>query len=98
MVAVKIQSMFDFVEIFGQPEVKIDVKENTSIKDLLELLINQYGEKLKEKMIDPKTGDVFEHLEILCNGRNIKFLQGNDTILREGDSVTIFVPIGGGSL
>lgn len=96
MVTVKVQSMFDFVEIFGEPDVRVDVEENTSIKDLLGLLLNRYGEKLEEKMIDPKTGDVFEHLEILCNGRNIRFLQGNDTTLSEGDSVTIFVPIGGG--
>ena len=96
MLSVKLQSMFDFVEIFGKPEIKVEVKENSSVGELLEILMERYGERLKEKMIDPKTGEVFEHLEILRNGRNIRFLQGEDTVLREGDSVTIFVPIGGG--
>lgn len=96
MLSVKLQSMFDFVEIFGKPEIRVEVKENSSVGELLEILLERYGERLKEKMVDPKTGEVFEHLEILRNGRNIRFLQGEDTVLREGDSVTIFVPIGGG--
>jgi len=96
MLSVKLQSMFDFMEIFGSPEISIEVKKNSSVGELLEMLLARYGEKLKEKMIDPKTGGVFEHLEILRNGRNIRHFQGNDTVLVEGDSVTIFIPIGGG--
>lgn len=98
MSQVKIKSMFDFIDIFGHHEVPIDVQKDTSIKEFIEMLLRKYGDKLKEKIIDPKTGEVYEHLEILKNGRNIRFLQGHNTTLDEGDDVTIFVPIGGGSV
>lgn len=32
----------------------------------------------------------------LVNGRNIAFLQGENTTLKDGDRITIFPPIGGG--
>jgi sulfur-carrier protein len=96
MFQVKIKSMFDFIDIFGHHEVPVHVKKNTSVKEFIGMLLKKYGDKLKEKMIDPITDDVYEHLEILQNGRNIKFLQGHETRLNEGDDVTIFVPIGGG--
>ena len=54
MLSVKLQSMFDFMEIFGSPEVSIEVKKNSSVGELLEMLLVRYGEKLKEKMIDTR--------------------------------------------
>jgi molybdopterin synthase sulfur carrier subunit len=96
MFQVKIKSMFDFIDVFGHHEVPITVTPNTSVGDFIKMLLKTYGEKLEEKMIDPKTGDIYEHLEILQNGRNIRFLQGHSTTLNDGDDVTIFVPIGGG--
>jgi len=32
----------------------------------------------------------------LVNGRNIAFLQGGDTPLKDSDRITIFPPVGGG--
>ncbi|MDH5419483.1 MAG: MoaD/ThiS family protein, partial [Candidatus Bathyarchaeota archaeon] len=34
--------------------------------------------------------------QILINGRGIKALQGFETKLKEGDTVAIFPPVGGG--
>lgn len=33
---------------------------------------------------------------VMVNGRNIRFLDGNETELEGGDTVTVFPPIGGG--
>lgn len=36
------------------------------------------------------------YLHVLLNGRNIVFLDGPDTRLRDGDTVAVLPPIGGG--
>ena len=36
------------------------------------------------------------YLHVLCNGRNIAFLDGPRTRLHDGDVVTILPPVGGG--
>lgn len=44
---------------------------------------------------DPLQG-VEPKIMILINGRNIKFLQQMDTVLKDGDVIGLFPPIGGG--
>ena len=36
------------------------------------------------------------YLNVLINGRNIRFLQGYDTPLNDGDTVAFLPPVGGG--
>ncbi len=36
------------------------------------------------------------YLNILINGRNVRFLQGQDTELQAGDTVAFLPPVGGG--
>ena len=36
------------------------------------------------------------YLNVLINGRNVRFLQGNETPLHDGDTVAFLPPVGGG--
>ena len=36
------------------------------------------------------------YLNILINGRNVRFLQGRDSELQDGDTVAFLPPVGGG--
>ncbi len=36
------------------------------------------------------------YLNILINGRNVRFLQGDRTVLSDGDTVAFLPPVGGG--
>ncbi|RJQ27218.1 MAG: MoaD/ThiS family protein [Peptococcaceae bacterium] len=50
---------------------------------------------IKEKLCDEK-GEAFGFINVFVNGENVRYLQGMDTPLREGDEVTIIPAIAGG--
>ena len=66
-----------------------------TIGELLTRLTEKYGEKFREYLYDER-GTVQSFLSILVNGKSIYVLQGLDTELKEGDSVAILPPVGGG--
>jgi len=43
-----------------------------------------------------ETGNVRSYLQFLVNGKSITTMQGFKTKLKEGDSVAIIPPVGGG--
>ena len=58
-------------------------------------LSKKYGKEFTEYLYDEK-GEVQNYIQILINGMGIKALQGSKTKLKEGDTVAIFPPVGGG--
>ena len=50
---------------------------------------------LKGEIVD-ENGKLKDDYIYLVNGRNIVFLQNEDTPLKNGDKLTIFPPVGGG--
>lgn len=55
-------------------------------------------EELKDILLEePPPGIKLKSgVTVMVNGRNIRFLEGNETELKQGDTVTVFPPIGGG--
>ena len=69
-------------------------EEVRTLRDLLVYI----GGKLRFDLVDGKTGNLGDDLEIMINGKEIWFFpKGLDTPLEENDSVEIhMVPLGGG--
>ena len=61
-------------------------------------LINWIGDEMNISLIDPKTGEPENDLEVILNGKDIFFYQDAlNTTLNEGDLLEIFLlPLGGG--
>ncbi len=49
----------------------------------------EFAEKLRDGM-------AAGYLNVLVNGRNVRFLQGDDTVLQDHDTVAFLPPVGGG--
>lgn len=60
---------------------------------LLESLCQQYN--LREKIFDEKN-EIKQWINILKNGRQIKFLNGTRTKVEHGDEIALFPPMMGG--
>lgn len=75
--------------------VEIDVSENATVAELLERLIDKYGEPMSKEIKDPISGEYASTI-ILVNGCILSFEQGMSTVLSEGDTVAFLEVITGG--
>jgi molybdopterin synthase sulfur carrier subunit len=70
----------------------LQVAPTSTLAVLLQDLKTDFPD-LSEKLA---TGLEAGYLNVLINGRNIRFLQGHDTPLQNGDTVAFLPPVGGG--
>lgn len=75
----------------NQAEVQV---EASTIAELVESLERAYA-GIKEKLLDDG-GQIRRYVNIYVNDEDIRFLDGKDTTLGEGDSVSIVPAIAGG--
>ena len=75
----------------NQAEVEIDA---ASVEELIDSLENAHA-GIKEKLLD-ESGDIRRYVNIFVNDEDIRFLEGKETELRDGDNVSIVPSIAGG--
>ena len=81
----------------GKKEVEVNVLEESSdIRNLIRLLSDKLGEEFERTIMDPETRNVRRYIKVMVNGRDIECLNGLKTIVKDGDVVQIFPPVGGG--
>lgn len=82
-------------EIAGAHEIRLELNSGDTVKDLLEFLESLFGVEFKEAAGKPFE-DENPKIRFLVNGRDIDFLKGPGTELKEGDLVVFIPPVGGG--
>ncbi len=82
-------------EITGKKVEQVQSPNAITVGELLFGLSEKYGKEFKEYLYNKK-GKVHPYLMILVNGKGINVLQGSETKLKEGDTVAILPPVGGG--
>lgn len=75
----------------GQKEVSLSA---SSVKDGIDHLIATYGE-LAGRLLD-KDGNLETFINVLVNNKDIRYLDGLETEVNEGDKLIIMPAIGGG--
>ena len=74
-------------------KIEFNLKDGATISHLLDELI--LDSKIKMHLLD-KTGELKSDITFLKNGREIKFLNGMETILESDDEISIFPLVAGG--
>jgi molybdopterin synthase sulfur carrier subunit len=90
------------VRVFGtlrnvvedRKQVEVHVADGASARELLDLLILAYP-SLREKVLRQE-GELRGGVGVFVNGRSVRFLDGLETAIHEGDEVALFPPVGGG--
>ncbi|GBF11126.1 ubiquitin-like small modifier protein 1 [Tepidibacillus infernus] len=93
----QIQLFATYRDIVNAKTVDVPVTESmTTIKELLQSLINLFPAFQKELFLDETQLSLKPHVHIFVNGRNIIHLQGLNTPFTFKDEIALIPPVGGG--
>lgn len=83
-------------EIVGKKAEFVELDGGVRVQDVIRHLIETYGTPLEQHLFD-KRGKLTTSYQLLINGINISTLEGLETPLKEGDTLAILPPVGGGA-
>jgi molybdopterin synthase sulfur carrier subunit len=78
---------------FGTQSMRIDLSPPATVGQLLESICQSCQ---RSEVILDGSGQLRKDITVLRNGRNIQFLNGPQTEMRNGDKIAIFPPVAGG--
>jgi len=82
-------------EFLGRKTLDVDAPVE-DVEGLVKFISERFQSGFKDALIDPKSGNIRKGFSILVNGREIEFLEGLRTKLKDGDTVALFPPVAGG--
>jgi molybdopterin synthase sulfur carrier subunit len=83
-----------FREAVGTKTVERAFADGATVRDVLSTLEADYAD-LDEQLLDEE-GELRPNLSILRNGREVLHMDGADTVLEDGDTLSVFPPVAGG--
>lgn len=96
MITVKLHSILDIKKIIGQGEIEISLKEGSTAQTLLETMLERWGKALSGAIFEPDSTRLLPYIRLMVNGRDIAFLNGLETVLKEHDEILLLPPVSGG--
>lgn len=96
MITINIRTSMVLSEILGDWKFQILLPEKSTFEFLIKELTRGHGDRLDPYLFEDNGKTLASHIMFMVNGRNIRFLKKEKTILQNGDQVTILMPAGGG--
>ncbi len=83
----------------GLGEIQLDLPEPRPLREVLEAVVSflkEEGEKSFKRKLLEESEELKRGVIILKNGVNVLHLQGLDTVIEPGDTLSVFPPGAGG--
>ena len=95
MLNVKIMFLSVLVDITQIEELNLPIDDGSNIKNMLEKLSLKFGKKF-EDLIFKASEDLSKYVIITINGKDIRTLDGLNTIIQLNDEISFIPAIAGG--
>ena len=96
VIKVKLRTILGLKQIIGRGEIEVSIPQGSTVGALLSCLVKTYEEELSSQLFELGTVKLLPHIRIMVNGQSIRFLNGIDTILHDGDQILLLPPVAGG--
>jgi molybdopterin synthase sulfur carrier subunit len=96
MIKVKVSTILSLKKILGQREFEVSLPPESTVKDLISWMVKTWGDKLSLHLFSPGSDQILPHIRLMVNGRSIEFLNGMETMLRDGDEFLMLPLVAGG--
>ncbi|MCP8304264.1 MAG: MoaD family protein [archaeon] len=80
------------VNLTGEKEVEV---EASTLREVIDGLTARWGDRFKAKLLDA-TGNIRRFINIYVDGKDVRFLNYFDTVLKDEDEVSIIPAVSGG--
>jgi molybdopterin synthase sulfur carrier subunit len=88
---VELRFFANFREAVGQKSLEREYPDGTTVGEVLSDLVEEYDLDVFED------GDLRTQLSVMKNGKDVVHIDGVDTRLDDGDTLSVFPPVAGGS-
>lgn len=78
----------------GQAKIDLEAGPGDTVRQAIHELLRKYPVLAPDVIADDD--ELVHHVHIFLNGRNVRLLDGLDTVIQEGQKLDIFPPVGGG--
>lgn len=96
MIQVTVRTILHLAELLGTREMQVELPAGASVMEVIVCLADRMGNAAVPVLLEEVNGVPQRHLRIMVNGQDIGFLEGLDTVVRDGDDVLVLPPAGGG--
>jgi molybdopterin synthase sulfur carrier subunit len=96
LINIKVKIFAAFRDILGIKETELQLPSNVTVRSLVQTLSDKYSHGELERQVFDESGKVHKYVKILVNGRDVDFLEGPSTQLKDGDTLAMFPPVAGG--
>jgi molybdopterin synthase sulfur carrier subunit len=91
---ISVEIAFSFKREIDEDYRRLEVPDGANVRDAMAELGRRYP-AVEGRLFD-ENGGIRRNINALINGGNVQFRQRFDTVLQEGDRLTILPPVGGG--
>lgn len=95
MIKIKVKFLSLLSDLTDSDEIEIELEDKPVIKDLFASLRSKIGKEFDRRILAP-SGDLNKYILLGINGKDIRTLNGLDTIIKAEDEVVFLPALAGG--